>query len=140
PASTMLATAGRLIWSKHSFSLYECRLSASVSRATRLADSICLTKLASSAAPVITFRLSAIRSRVIQRWSWSHANYRSAFPSLREVEALPSFCAASARAPIHLDDTAVPRAVSPRATDGSPGTAVSPAERDRDAIPYCLCP
>src|SRR4029453_11773361 len=128
----MPATAGTLIWSKHSFSRYECRLSASVSTATRSADSICSIKLASCAASVITFRVNAIRSATIQRWFWSHADYQSAFPSLREAEALPSFCAASARVPIHRDDTATPRAELLRASGGSPGIAFSPAERDQD--------
>src|SRR5947208_3324949 len=90
-------------------------MSVSVSIAIRSAVSICSIKLASCAESVITFRVNAIRSAIIQRWFWSHSDYQSTFPSLREAEALPSFCAASARVPIHRDDTTAPRAGSLRA-------------------------
>src|SRR5207248_1953771 len=81
---------------------------------------------------VITFRVNAIRSATIQRWFWSHSDYQSTFPSLREVEVLPSFCAASAHVPIHRDDTKAPRAGSLRASDGLPDIAVSPGGHDQD--------
>src|SRR5437870_1234148 len=79
-------------------------------------------------------------SRAVPRSISSRADYRSVFPSPREAEGLPSFCATSALAPIHRDDKATPRVSLLRAADGSPGKAASPATRDRDATPCCRCP
>src|SRR6476659_2898783 len=79
-------------------------------------------------------------STAAPHWSSSRADYQSIFPSLREAEALPSFCATLARVPIHRDDKATPRASSLKAADESPDKVAFPATPDRDAIPYCRCP
>src|SRR5438876_10891187 len=59
---------------------------------------------------VLCHSLTSTHSRAIPHSSSSPADYRSVFPSPLEAEALPSFCATSARAPIHRDDKATPRA------------------------------
>ena len=86
PSTLLRMTAdGVLIWSKQSFSRYECRLSASVSSATRSAAWICRIKSASCCSDAITsceadfasaIFLTAIRSRAIRRSFWSRADYR----------------------------------------------------------------
>src|SRR2546428_14096267 len=48
-------------------------------------------------------------SRAAPRLSSSRADCRSVFPSPREGEALPWFCATSAPVPIHRDDKATLR-------------------------------
>jgi len=119
PSTLLRMTAdGVLIWTKQSFSRYECRLSASVSMATRSAAWICRIKSANCRSDAITsceanfastISLTAIRSRAIRHSFWSRAGYRSVFPSIRAEATRPLFCAASARAPIPLDDKAIPR-------------------------------
>src|SRR6266566_3295229 len=86
PSTLLRITAdGVLIWTKQSFSRYECRLSASVSSATRSVAWICRIKSANCRSDAITsceadfvsaICLNVIHSRAIRRSFWSREGYR----------------------------------------------------------------